>query len=285
MAIEINKPAPLKIGDRYHYTLSSYDPVTITVTVPTVTDTDIEFAIESIAREHGATGADVDDAWVAANLEGLCTLDDLKKALHSQLEHMNSHYAEESKAPLCAGELAKRLNQQVPMDEIARYREQLQQAMRYDAMQQGVDPDQYFAQMGIDQMALDAMFDDRAAQTAGEQAALSAYAAEKKLKVADEEIAGLLGLSAADGEKVIEQARGMGQLEDLRANALNMKAANVVASECTCTYAHETPAEAEARSEQYQAMLEMMRAQDAARAEGAKDDADDKGEGPDLKLV
>ena len=77
----------------------------------------------------------------------------------------------------------------------------------------------------------------------------------------------------------------MGQLEDLRANALNMKAANVVASECTCTYAHETPAEAEARSEQYQAMLEMMRAQDAARAEGAKDDADDKGEGPDLKLV
>ncbi len=198
---------------------------------------------------------------------------------------MNSHYAEESKAPLCAGELAKRLNQQVPMDEIARYREQLQQAMRYDAMQQGVDPDQYFAQMGIDQMALDAMFDDRAAQTAGEQAALSAYAAEKKLKVADEEIAGLLGLSAADGEKVIEQARGMGQLEDLRANALNMKAANVVASECTCTYAHETPAEAEARSEQYQAMLEMMRAQDAARAEGAKDDADDKGEGPDLKLV
>ncbi len=279
MAIEINKPAPLKIGDRYHYTLSSYDPVTITVTVPTVTDTDIEFAIESIAREHGATGADVDDAWVAANLEGLSTLDDLKKALHSQLEHMNSHYAEESKAPLCAGELAKRLNQQVPMDEIARYREQLQQAMRYDAMQQGVDPDQYFAQMGIDQMALDAMFDDRAAQTAGEQAALSAYAAEKKLKVADEEIAGLLGLSAADGEKVIEQARGMGQLEDLRANALNMKAANVVASECTCTYAPEP------RSEQYQAMLEMMRAQDAARAEGAKDDADDKGEGPDLKLV
>ncbi|MEY8437759.1 hypothetical protein AAK967_08485 [Atopobiaceae bacterium 24-176] len=282
MAIEINKPAPLKIGGRYHYTLSSYDPVTITVTVPTVTDTDIEFALESVAREHGATGADVNDAWVAANLEGLSTVDELKSALRSQLDHMNSHYAEESKAPLCASELAKRLNQQVPMDEIARYRDQLQQAMRYDAIQQGVDPDQYFAQMGIDQAALDAMFDDRAAQTAGEQAALSAYAAEKKLKVADEEIAGLLGLSPADGEKVIEQARGMGQLEDLRANALNMKAANVVVSECTCTYAHETPAQAEARSEQYETMLEMMRAQDSAKS----DDKDaDKGDAPDLKLV
>ncbi len=33
MDLEIHKPAPLKIGDRYHYTLSSYDPVSITVTV------------------------------------------------------------------------------------------------------------------------------------------------------------------------------------------------------------------------------------------------------------
>lgn len=283
MAIEINKPAPLKIGDRYHYTLSSYDPVSITVTVPTVTDTDVEFALESVAREHGTTGTAIDDAWVAANLEGVETVDQLKAALRNQLEAMNSAYAEQSKAPLCAEQLALRLSQSVPLDEIARYRDQLQQAMRLDAMQQGVDPDQYFAQMGIDQAALDAMFDDRAAQMAGQQAALSAYAAEKKLSVSDDEIPALLGLTREDGQKVIDQARGAGQLEDLRADALNMKAANVVASECTCNYAHETPTEAQARSEQYQAMLEMMRAQDAAQAQAADDK--DKGDGPDLKLV
>lgn len=284
MAIEINKPEPLKIGTHYHYTLSSYEPVSITITVPTVTDADVEFALESIAHEHGTSGDKVDDAWVQENL-GAPSLDALKKSLHSQLEHMNSQYAEESKAPLAARELALRLNQSVPVDEIAKYRNQLQQSMAFEAAQQGIDLSHYLAQLGVNQASMDAMLDDRAAQTAGEQAALSAYAEEKKLKVVEDELPRLLQLTKEDAEKVVEQARGLGQLDDLMSDARNVKAANVAASEATCTYAHETPEEAKVRSEQYHAMLEMMRQQAQAQAdesdEGDKPSPEDKG----FKLV
>lgn len=280
MAIEINKPEPLKIGNRYHYTLSSYEPVSVTITVPTVTDTDVEFALESIAHDRGTTGDKIDDAWVKENL-GDGTVEDLKKQLRAQLEHMNSQYAEESKAPLAARELALRLNQSVPMDEIAKYRSQLQQSMAFEAAQQGIDLNHYLAQLGVNQASMDAMLDDRAAQTAGEQAALSAYAEEKKLKVVEDELPRLLQLTKDDAEKVVEQARGLGQLDDLMADALNIKAANVAASEATCTYAHETPEEAKARSEQYETMLKMMREQAKMAEKDDKESPEDKG----FKLV
>lgn len=283
MAIEINKPAPLKIGSHYHYTLSSYEPVTITVMVPQVTPTDVEFALENIAREHGTTGQDVTDQWVEKNIEGMKTVEELKDALRKSLEHMNADYAEQSKLPLAAEALAERLQQSIPMEEIARYREQVRQAMAFEAMQQGLDLDTYLAQSGIPQASFDAMLDDRAAHAAGQQAALSAFAAEKKLTVDEGEIPNLLQLSPADASQVIEQARAAGQYDDLEADCLNMKAARVLVSECTCNYERETPEAAAARDQQFKAILEMMRQQDAEAA--AADSADEKDGDDGLKLV
>ncbi|BCV19651.1 hypothetical protein AAK684_06480 [Leptogranulimonas caecicola] len=274
MDLEIHKPAPLKIGDRYHYTLSSYDPVSITVTVSQVTDADIDFAIAGIASSNGIKPEDIDDAWVAEHIDGASTVQEFRTTLRSQLEAMNTQSVEQSKPALCAQQLALRLNQAVPMDEIAKYRSALEQSMSFEAAQAGMDLATYAAHMGIDSAAMTAMLDDRAAHVAGEQAALSAYAAEKKLKVADQEIPALLGLNPQDGEKVIEQARGAGQLEDLRADALNMKAARVITSECNCTYKHESAEEAQARSEQLKAFAEMMLTQQ--NEETQDDKGDDK---------
>ena len=64
MAIDIAKPQPIRLGDRYLYTLGSYDPVQVTITVERVTDSDVDFALESVAEElHTAIDAidDTDD--------------------------------------------------------------------------------------------------------------------------------------------------------------------------------------------------------------------------------
>jgi FKBP-type peptidyl-prolyl cis-trans isomerase (trigger factor) len=279
MSIEINKPAPLKIGNTYHYTLSSYEPVSITVVVPSVTDADVEFGLAGIASDKGAKLADVNDAWVKENL-GAPSVAEVREALRRQLEQMNAQYAEDSKPGLCATELSKRLNQAVPADEIARYAAQLEQSMAFDAMSQGVQLDEYLAQMGVMRSQFDEMLTARGKEGAEQQAALAAYAAEKKLKVDDSEIPALLGMSVADGQKVIEDAKKAGQLGDLRRDCLNMKAANVAATECSCNYVHETQEDADLRAEQYQAVLAMMDAQAEAVAQ-AEDGKEDKG----FKLV
>ena len=46
--MKLVKPEPLIIGDRAHYTLSSYGPVSVEIKVPYITDFDID-----LSRRHG----------------------------------------------------------------------------------------------------------------------------------------------------------------------------------------------------------------------------------------
>jgi FKBP-type peptidyl-prolyl cis-trans isomerase (trigger factor) len=279
MGIEISKPAPLKIGTTYYYTLSSYDPVAITVTVPQVTDADVDFTLEGILQEKGQTLDTVTDAWVAENIEGVKTLAQAKDVMRAQLEHMNSDYAEQSKPGLCSTELAKRLVQAVPAEEIARFKDQLEQSMAYDAMSQGIALDDYLAQMGISRAQFDGLLSERAKEGVEQQAALSAYASEKKLKIDDSEIPTFLQIPQDQADELIKQAKAAGQLDMLRQECLNMKAANVVTSECSCTYVRETEDDAMTRAQQYEAVLAMQK---AALEHQHEDGNDDK---PEFKLV
>ena len=72
MAIEFEKPQPLMLGDKAHYTLTSYDPVTITVQVPFTTDEDVEFALDTVLQRMGATPEKLSDsAWLAEHFQGI----------------------------------------------------------------------------------------------------------------------------------------------------------------------------------------------------------------------
>ena len=48
MALNVKKPEPMQVGERYIYTLTSYDPVEIELLVPYVSDYEIELAVAGI---------------------------------------------------------------------------------------------------------------------------------------------------------------------------------------------------------------------------------------------
>lgn len=269
--IETRKPLALKVGDHYHYTLSSYDPVDVTVHVPSVTDLDVEFMMENVAHAHKTTLARIDDAWIKENLEGASTFDEFKKTIRAEAEHMNAHYAEDQKRAAVLRELALRLEQEVPLDEIARHRDRMLHSMELDAQQHGLSKEQFLEQIGLDEAKLGVLLDEQAAQAAGQDAALEAYATHKKLEVPDEEIPALTGLPADKAKELIEEAKKNNFINDLRRDCRNMKAAQLVVGEAHVTYSHDTPEQAKQREEQLSNMLKQIRAMDEAQVvEGGK---------------
>lgn len=263
--MDIIKPEPLRLGSRYYYTLSSYDPVSIEVRVPRVTDADVDMALGQIAAEHeaarnGATSPsevpELTDEWVAREFPDLKTVSTLRAAVAHQLEQINSHAAEESKAGLCAAELAKRLGQSVPEAEVDKLRTAIQQQMASDLAHEGMTVSDFIARAGFGQMSINTMIDEQAKAAAEQDAAIDAFAQERKLKIEDGELPQYLGVSFDQASKIISEARSSGQLEGLRAAALRMKALRIVVAECSCTYVQETPEEAAQRSEQYRKIME-----------------------------
>lgn len=271
---QIIKPEPLVMGGKAFYTLSSYDPVEIEVDVPQILDAEIELAVANMVENAGGSTADLaDDAWVAEHFEGVKNADELRANLRANLQFLNMRVVEEQKMHLAVEKLAERLGQSVPEAQLESMRARLRFSFAQDAAQAGMSEEEYLARIGLTREAFEASLEKQARAAAEQEAALSAYASEKKLKVADEEVGASLGLSPERTEQIIDEAKEAGQFEYLRDAALISKAAGAVVAECSCTYKHETPAEAERRFAAIKAMVAAEKAADA------------KKEGPDLKLV
>ena len=86
--------------------------------------------------------------------------------------------------------------------------------------------------------------------------------------------------------KLVEDARAHGAFSELRDAARRNKVVEILVASGSCTYEHETPAQAEVRAEQYRKMLEAGRELMAFRAEHAESEKpEDKGEDSGFKLV
>lgn len=279
MTIEIAKPLPIKLGNRYLYTLTSYEPVKVEVTVEQTSDAEIELTLESLAKEGGIERGAMDDAWVAAHTAAR-TVDELKASLARERDRAVAGRAEEAKYGEALQALAKRLGQKVPDEEVARYRAMLLRSNELDAGSLGLSLDDLLRQIGSSRAEFDKNLEEQALATAEREAALSAFAAERKLTVDESEIPYLLGVGPERGATLVDQAKRSGGLDDLKAQCLNSKAARVVAAECTCVYKMETPEEAARR---LQAMRDALAALDErVQAAGSNEGGATP---PDLKLV
>lgn len=256
--MSIEKPLPLMVGNKAYYSLTSYDPVEITVEVPYTSEEEVAYALEMTVGDMGGTPADLDDpAWLAAHFEGMSTRAEVLEAMRQELRTMNAQMAEQQKLGKCVEALTERLVQRVPAEHIAQAKEAIQARFTQQLQADGLTPSQFIARSGTSPDQLEAMFDRQARQMAEGDAALSAYAHEKKLKVDEHEYERLLGLPAKDLKTVMDQARAVGQLDELREAALRSKAAQIAVAECSCTYEHETPEHARVRMLQYRQMKEM----------------------------
>ena len=91
---------------------------------------------------------------------------------------------------------------------------------------------------------------------AEQNAAIDAFAQERKLKVEDDELPQALGMGMSEANDLIDQAREAGQLEMLRQMAVRVKAMRIVVTECSCSYQMESAEEAAARVAEFQRMVD-----------------------------
>lgn len=273
-----NKPEPLFIDGHYHYTLSSYKPVEVTLTIPHLTDEEVGYGIAGIVAERGWNDDDLPtDAWIAENVEGINTLAELQQAVREELEQINARYVESTKAGLCAEELARRVEQRIPTESIERARDTVRQGFEMQAMQNGVDLARLLATSGMSEHDFEHAVSEEAKALAEQDAALDAIVDEYAIYVDETELPGILGMSPKDAKALIEETRKHGDYEDMMAFARRRRALESVIHDASFAEEHETAEQAARR-------VAEMRAQMQTEVPG--DDADEgKGEEPRFKLV
>lgn len=273
----IQKPEPLILGNKAMYTLTSYDPVEVEVTVPAVTEEEIDMAIEHMVAEAGGTEKDLDnDAWVAEKFPGVASKDAFRAQMRSTLSSMNTRMAEEQKEQKCIEAITERLCQSVPKSFVDDLIEDMRLSFAHEAIESGMEPDKFLASMGLNEQAFEAMIGEQAKTISEQNAALDAYASEKKLKVSDDEIVRYMRVPADKVEEFFEEAKAAKQLDRLRDAAVRSKAVNSIVAECSCTYNHETPEQTAKRLAELRAYMDARK-----RAGAAGNDKGDSG----FKLV
>lgn len=246
-----NKPEPLFIEGHYHFTLSSYDPVQVTITVPHVSEREVEAELSGALRSRGHAGEDApSDEWVAEHFEGIESLSALRDAIRSEQVRMNQAYSEFSKASLCATELAKRLEQSVPAQLVQMASDSLIQGYQQYTQQQGLPLEAVLSGMGMSPEDFQAMLANQAIELATQEAALDAFADEYAIVADESELPGVLEVSPAMAKQIIEDARAHNALDDLLRVAVRTKVRNILAAEAEVTYEHESAEDAEKRVEQ-----------------------------------
>lgn len=246
-----NKPEPLFIEGHYHFTLSSYDPVQVTITVPHISEREVEAELNGALRSRGHAGEDApSDEWVAEHFEGIESLSALRDAIRSEQERMNQAYSEFSKASLCATELAKRLEQSVPAQLVQMASDSLIQGYQQYTQQQGLPLEAVLSGMGMSPEDFQAMLANQAIELATQEAALDAFADEYAIVADESELPGVLEVSPTMAKQIIEDARAHNALDDLLRVAVRTKVRNILAAEAEVTYEHESAEDAEKRVEQ-----------------------------------
>lgn len=228
--MDIVKPEPLILDGRAHYTLTSYDPVSVEIEVPSVTEEDVNGALRlTIMQAGGGPERMHDDAWIREKFDGIHGIAELKTAVRKELQLYSEQMMEQQKMTACASALAQRLMQRVPLDHIARTREAVEAAFYQSLEQSGVNEAMFLAQSGMSHSDLQFVFDQQAKETAEQDAAISAWADNRKLQVTDDEVYQILGIPNLSDVDDIEEARQA---------ARKLKALSVVVAECSCTYRH-----------------------------------------------
>lgn len=238
--MEIVKPEPLVIGGHAHYTLTSYEPVSVEVTVHDITDEDVEQAIRAaIVQMGGGPERLSDDAWIRDHFEGVHSASELRPAMRKELEAMNEEIVDRQLATACATELAKRLVQNVASEQVAQVRQDIEQTFVMTLRQQGLSLDAFLAQSGGNKAQLDAMFDAQARETAAQEAAVDAWAEKKGIAVSDDELPEVLGIPQDQAKSMMDGLAAAGQLEKLRRTAVRYKAMETIVDECERSFVHD----------------------------------------------
>lgn len=293
--MSIQKPEPLVIGNKAFYTLTSYDPVDVEIVTLPSNDEEMNLVLAYMVKEAGGTMKDLDDpTWVQQHFNGAKNVEELREGVRKEMELVRQDDASRQKADRCLDELASRLCQSVPASEVDATAEDMAlsfcEEIASGAPQQNLAIDELLSRMGMSFEQLKASMAEPARVEAERQAALEAYASEKKIKADETELPTLLHLSPADADVILKQARSNNQLDFIMDAATRVKALNALVAESHFSYRPETEEETKARLDAMRQQLAMVGTA-APSAASTPVDTDDKGPGqgttgtPNLKFV
>lgn len=239
------KPQPLMLDGKHYYTLSSYEPVSLKVTVSYVTDEEVDKALAQKVASKGGTAHDTfNSQWIRAHFKGASSPAELRHGVRGELEQEAEAAAHDQAFNEAAKLLAKRLLQEVPDESIDR--EAMNLAERYYDGGAGISLRELIESSPYSWDDIAPMLRANAREIAECDAALDAYAREKHLRVTFDDFANYLGISLKDCGQMLAEARQRGTYSILRDATLRDKAGRYLLNQSKCEYHHQTRREAEA---------------------------------------
>lgn len=239
------KPQPLMLDGKPYYTLSSYEPVSLKVTISYVSDEDVDKALAQKVAGQGGTAHDCfNSQWIKAHFRGATSPAELRHGVRGELEQEAEAEAHDQAFNEAARLLAQRLLQEVPDDRIDE--EAMALAERYYETRAGFSLRDLVESSPYSWDDIMPILRANAREVAECDAALDAYAREKHLRVTFDDISNYLGISLKDCAEMLAQARERGTYGTIRDATLRDKAGNYLLTQSKCEYHRQTRREAEA---------------------------------------
>mgnify|MGYP004610067197 FL=1 len=219
---ETNKVIELDPKD---YKLNDYDNVRITMPAkPALSEEDVDaqlFEYVLSGGKHINSIADLDDAWVQSNFEGMSTIEEVRQAIKDQYDHDLEFEYSDIKYKLCADALIARLEGDVPEETLTHNVDAMRAGnlARLEAMhisfeqflrEEHMTPDQY-----EDKLRNETLYQMRL------NVALDIMADVLNMQVGNHELTEYL--SAPDPEKFLAEIREKNMVEEARRAAVRVK--------------------------------------------------------------
>lgn len=219
---ETNKVIELDPKD---YKLNDYDNVRITMPAkPALSEEDVDaqlFEYVLSGGKHINSIADLDDAWVQSNFEGMSTIEEVRQAIKDQYDHDLEFEYSDIKYKMCADALIARLEGDVAEETLTHNIDAMQTGnlARLEAMhisfeqflrEEHMTPDQY-----EDKLRNETLYQMRL------NVALDIMADVLNMQVGNHELTEYL--SAPDPEKFLAEIREKNMVEEARRAAVRVK--------------------------------------------------------------
>lgn len=227
--------------DPKDFKLKDYDNVHIDVPAkPKLTDEDIDaqlFEYVASAGKNITSIADLDDAWVQDNFQGLETIDDVRKAIQDDYDRNMEFEIGDIKYQACADVLIERLEGEVPEDLLDHNTEAMHEGNERRLSEMHISMQQYLREEHLTPDQYDDKVRAEALRQMKLNVALDLMADVLNMQVGLNEITDYL--SAPNPEAFITEIREKGLVEGARRAAVRVKVMRRVVDTAVITVINE----------------------------------------------
>lgn len=221
------------------FELSSYDPVSIVIDKPTVTDEEVEEQINALAERMATTETDImtaepktvipeiTDEWVAKNIsDDKCnTVEELRTHMREAGFRYKASQFEQDKLNMAVDEMAKRLEAEVPQDILEAMADSMMKELSQQMAQQQKTLQQMAEEEGITLDQLRDQIKDQAKEMLRQGFTLDAYFRHAGMAIDEHDIQRAIhAIAPGQEEEALESMKDSGYMFTVEETAQRLKA-------------------------------------------------------------